>query len=756
MAVTLIDLTTPQPGGKFGDPTKTAWEKANDNFTELAAGVDKADPQAWQAGSPVVVEAAYPDVPGITTAGQNIPALDEQTAALVARTDFLLESVQSALAVTNSLVILDGPELNGETDGTALLHGFLNKVIATGGRGTCPRGGVLRVSSSFTRALTADQKFIVDLSGLRIVQTGNHGILSLTNTGAISPVTAVATVQKDLGNGSTNSTVSRITVSGHSFVVGDVGKIFSDDLCEFRENDNQREGEFFVVGAVEGAEVYTTATLMRAYSAGVKVVKPSNANVAIANLSVESVIQDSITASAVTVGGFLWPTVAGFRARNMNATALNMVGNYMGAVLEPDGTYMKNRPDLGAYGYFINDSSGYLTTVSKPRCSYARHAYTTTTGSTQAGDNNWINRGSTYYPVISEGSAQGCAVPWDTHGPCVGVDFVDCYDAGGYRGNDTGGASFQLRGQACRVTRGRSRNAKIGATVSGAYATQAQRAYLDVDYVGGVGCLPVQLNNANGSFEQSVDLSGRLEGTSSPLVELRGSLVEESGFPASNARALGVDYVPQYTQNGGAVVSLVGKAAYTSRGGRLNMSGVSGTGHVIVRHADPNSAADVSDLDVYGNSGKLQYVAQLDAFDAVSRWRRLNLESSLPGVGFLTSITLTKASLDYRNAANQQPLGYRVFTYGAAGARSLDIQYSSHPTVVVRLEVTVDGVTLNSVTKGAFAGQELRLMSRTASAFPLAISTSSGGNLSIPSGVTLAPGSGITLVYDGSNWNRAG
>lgn len=41
MALKLIDLTTPQPGGKFGDPTKTAWEKANDNFTELAAGVQE-------------------------------------------------------------------------------------------------------------------------------------------------------------------------------------------------------------------------------------------------------------------------------------------------------------------------------------------------------------------------------------------------------------------------------------------------------------------------------------------------------------------------------------------------------------------------------------------------------------------------------------------------------------------------------------------------------------------------------------------
>lgn len=35
MARQVIDLTTPQPGGKMGEPTKSAWEKTNDNFEEL-------------------------------------------------------------------------------------------------------------------------------------------------------------------------------------------------------------------------------------------------------------------------------------------------------------------------------------------------------------------------------------------------------------------------------------------------------------------------------------------------------------------------------------------------------------------------------------------------------------------------------------------------------------------------------------------------------------------------------------------------
>ena len=43
MALQLIDLTTPQPGGKFGDPTKTAWEKTNDNIEEIGSRLEGAE-----------------------------------------------------------------------------------------------------------------------------------------------------------------------------------------------------------------------------------------------------------------------------------------------------------------------------------------------------------------------------------------------------------------------------------------------------------------------------------------------------------------------------------------------------------------------------------------------------------------------------------------------------------------------------------------------------------------------------------------
>lgn len=42
MARQEIDLTTPQPNGKMGEPTKSAWEKVNDMTEELYAGIDSS------------------------------------------------------------------------------------------------------------------------------------------------------------------------------------------------------------------------------------------------------------------------------------------------------------------------------------------------------------------------------------------------------------------------------------------------------------------------------------------------------------------------------------------------------------------------------------------------------------------------------------------------------------------------------------------------------------------------------------------
>lgn len=51
MAKQVIDVTTPQPNGKFGEPIKTAMEKTNANFTEVYNGVTAAQASADAAAA---------------------------------------------------------------------------------------------------------------------------------------------------------------------------------------------------------------------------------------------------------------------------------------------------------------------------------------------------------------------------------------------------------------------------------------------------------------------------------------------------------------------------------------------------------------------------------------------------------------------------------------------------------------------------------------------------------------------------------
>lgn len=117
MALQLIDLTTPQPGGKFGDPTKTAWQKVNDNsdyleerlqqlaigagdgsealvaIQELQDSIDTVETLATGASAEItqlktdIGSAAYEDSSSFATAGEGaLAASAVQPASLVAST----------------------------------------------------------------------------------------------------------------------------------------------------------------------------------------------------------------------------------------------------------------------------------------------------------------------------------------------------------------------------------------------------------------------------------------------------------------------------------------------------------------------------------------------------------------------------------------------------------------------------------------------------------------------------------------------
>lgn len=116
MALQLIDLTTPQPGGKFGDPTKTAWEKTNDNTLEIEGRLATAE-AGGAAGEDALVQ---------------VNELADSTGA--SRVGYVARKVEDRLAETIS--ILDSnpqPDTDGFVEIGELLRGAMVTLHAQGG-----------------------------------------------------------------------------------------------------------------------------------------------------------------------------------------------------------------------------------------------------------------------------------------------------------------------------------------------------------------------------------------------------------------------------------------------------------------------------------------------------------------------------------------------------------------------------------------------------------------------------------------------
>lgn len=628
------------------------------------------------------------------------------------------------------------------TSASSALSSFLTSHIADAVSAAFGLRGEYLIDSASQITLTEGQSMDVDFSSAVFIQNANVSPLVISN-GFTGPwtVNSITNGQYNLGDGGTNSAVSILDIPDHGLAVGDSAKIISDDICAFNENANQRRGEWFIVAAVSGNTVVTSGRLSETYSSNVKVVRPSNASVNIRGLRFKSTIADGTTAAMFTVRGFFRPKIE-VSFEDLNATGLSVTGCFQAEVMV-SGAYLKNRPDLSAYGYLVNDSSSQETQVVGLRCYYARHAYTTTTGSTAANDDNWYNRGRTIDSQVRGGVAHGCANAFDTHGPALRVTFIGCKAVNDYRGYSTGGSGFQIRGQKCRIVACESKGSKIGASVIGTYATEEQFADIDLVYSGEEGTTAVLCSNASSSFAQNVNVKMKAESPASVIVDARNS----------NVTLTDPDIRANFTGDSGIVAQLQDGAKLYVKGGHVDLSRSTATSHIIVKHMDASTEAEVDGLKISGVN-RLAYLAQPDAFQAKSRWNNLLLDTALSGVAFLTSVSLTNASVTYRTSASQKPLKYRALTL-ATGAQAVDLQYSGHDAVNLRVSAAAAGTVINSLTRGAFAGQEISIGVASNSANSIVVQNTSAGLIAMPASVTVAAGKALRMYWDGSNWQSA-
>lgn len=593
--------------------------------------------------------------------------------------------------------------------------------------------------------LNSASKFYADCTGSRFKQTTNSTMFTFTCDEDQLPLPAtVEEVSYNLGDGSTNTKVMKVTCVGHGFTAeGQIGKIYSNDGVQDSDQANQSNGEFYTVGAVESADVfYTTGVFTDTYTTGIYVVKPGTGRVFVRGLACESEWRDDINASAINVLGLISPVFENTEGYDINGSLINNTSCYRAQYRGVLGRRIKNRPALNSYGYCFNDSSSYGTLVSGIDCIDARHAYTTTTGGTTDAS-NWRNRGRTMLSTVVDGFAKGCHGAFDTHAPCYRVSFIRCTSVSDFRGYATGGAGFQIRGSKCSIIDCESEGSKNGIAYSAVSHTGKDLLVIDgFRYVGPDGHVPF-LILAKVGVESKIRIS-RVD------VETRNNLV----FDIRNGADVEVvdgTFTSNTTSNGSCIVSLA--AGCKVRMYNPEVTFTASTGNSIVAHTGDDSHSRIE--GGYVNGTQLMYLAStLAAYTAnSSRIKGITLESALPGKPFngVPSASLSKFSAQYETASGLKPLALRVSQVTSAGNISLSTQNSGHD-MTFRIQCTVAGVIINEVSAGCEIGQKLTINNHSGSADVLRIVNNSAGLLALGSLTDIAVGRSVTLYWDGGNW----
>lgn len=643
------------------------------------------------------------------------------------------------------------PEMFGATGGNASVDtpAIIAALAAGQATGRCVEfdsSKIYAINSAISVTLAQGQSLRVNFNGAKFHQIGNIVPFTFANSlaSALTAVSSVTKVAVDLGNGGVNTYVSMMVAPGHSFVVGDIAKIFSNDTVPDSDGSGQMLGEWFVVGKVDGDNVYATGVLVEAFASGMYLAKPSNARLHIeTGLYLYSDPSLTSNASGFNVRGFIRPMLPGvFEGNDLNATFFNLTGCYFAQVGTVIGDSLNNEPVNLQYGYVFNDSGSYGTQVDTLICNHARHGFTTSTPTRVPGDGRWDLSGRSMFPKVRNVIMQGNANGVDTHSPAYRPHFGTITVINDYRGNDTGGAGLQIRGNSARIDTLEVINSKVGLAVSS--ASKTSDSFISIGQVrikSEQGCLPVSITGLAG-FRNKVVIDNLDVETSHDSV----MLVTDSNVIV---KYLNLRFSPY--QNGAEIFELAQGAVVDCLDGDVYIN--AGTVHYLATHAADLTTIRAK-LRVTGAS-RLAYLAQsASQYSIDSEWEvHLDAWAGTPFLGL--NATSPKPFAMIRVGSTQYPLRIRSLTTLVTGNNTIALQSAGDPVVFLRIQTSTSAVVINSISKGAYVGQMLVVNNHTASTQTITLADNSGGLLVLGSSVVLAIGGSTQLIWDGSNWRRA-
>lgn len=554
-------------------------------------------------------------------------------------------SVNSLVALTcidRGAVLLD--DYNAVGDGDAIDTAAWNAAIATGKPIKLTAGKTYKLSGDHVRSITNRDFILFADAKARILLAGsgqtNYRLMyaksDFENVQAVSAVTPLVAYSFS-ATGATD-TSSATVADGTAFAVGDVVKIISDDLTEGSHADqNQREGEMAVIGAIVSNEVYFYSKLRYTYATNIRIAKINKDRIFHMS-NIEIVGDDGLTIdnnirNAVVADGYYRPELFSCSITNWGNGGFQTIGCYQGISINISGDTLLTQGTQDRYGYLITDTGGKGHQHHNIRAINVRHAYTTNWLGVDADDADIGKYGRCNDVSIYNGLGINCQnAPFDTHPDADGVDFYNCKAQGSYVGVVGEAWGFQARGWNVRFHNCVAETQGGFVIRGGGTGTSSKGRTKNIELTN---CRHYMLPGITDSFPYAL----RALGESGD--EITGLFIQNfrSYTPSgqTNAPVARFDYTTLYFDRMDLQADMAGtnqnviqtaNATVRGKGLRFDFSGSSGSGFDLFRTFSGNDVIEIDDIDI--RAGSVSWRDLVDYNSVASKGTFTNLCWDLP------------------------------------------------------------------------------------------------------------------------------
>jgi len=641
---------------------------------------------------------------------------------------------------------------DGVTDDSAAIQAAIND--SDGSVLIFNPGGRYLVLTGLT---VSDINIVILAFGAILIQGAN--VVSLSMSASVQTETVATSINNadtvDVSNGAAvTSPVASVTFgSAHSYVVGDLVKVVSDDQWAGSGIAGQFWGEIGRIVAVATNTIYLAKRFVSDVPGS-----PTNIRVAVLQpfkQELHGLAFDTDAAGDAanwTQPQFQATGLVNPRFRDLEvvkgwAVALEFRGCTEIDAAGISGGNLSNDPSNSRYGYLINDKSGQRNSWRSVTGRICRHVYTTNQDGVSAGSDIRLFGQSIGHNISDSLGADCWADPFDTHHDALNVTFANCTASGAVRGEDATGAGFQARGKGIVFKNIKALGTKYGVHILQQFASDATKDVLVDGLVSDTPAAAVLVSGQSGNPISGIKLKNLncevtdhdhvIEGTDC-AAHLKNCDLKLAGA-VNNAR----------------VVSAGSGAVFTVDKTLIDLNDHTGTDPYLFEILAATSDVRTGEVEVTGTWGG---IFDLNNADGTAICLKPVIGDAVPTNedAYINKGADAKLGWDYRiglvdGSEFKELAAFHNLTYAAAGGQVIDLKYNNADLIIVRVTCTASGVWIDElINMGQRMGQLLTIVNRAGgSTHTLEIRADFAKGLALGSaGKVVADGKGMTLYRE--------